>query len=558
MPIHTNGYPKLLPRPVKFGIAGILLLIGSSGAYAAADGGSSGLAASIFSSYGFTIILVLLLLGLLLFKKIRSLQKPPVLPERRSKPRESYLAPPKPRPAMDQPVGELNMVPNESFPHSDRPFIPEAANNTFGAYRIDQEIGQLTLGKTYHTDVIGSRHPEDRRAIETSLIKVIVSAASNDEMRLRARQALEEHGFLARQNATILMGRDAWERSSAARTLGQIGSKAALPFLIEALHDADSVVRNQAVESLGSLKDPTAIGALLDIASRYSDIPASLLSETLSACSVGNLGFLDLPSSEAGLLNQAASTEEHRAADSFVVFEDLPDGNGDETLLGLLTQLDSADERMRLETVHHLASYKVQRSVSALSAIAVHDPDSAVRAGAVSSLGAIDHLSVFAFVLIALGDESREVRAAAARALTSLHFDRADAYNRVIETATAEVLKAVASSCVKTGIAAQAIHRLTSEDRRQAYEAFSLMTLLAKADETQPILDAIESFGDNEIRLCAVRVLNIAGQPDVAPKLRELVASGRMPEELRTAVLEVLYKLDQQQPEFEHVTSDIR
>jgi len=143
------------------------------------------------------------------------------------------------------------------------------------------------------------------------------------------------------------------------------------------------------------------------------------------------------------------------------------------------------------------------------------------------------------------------VRAAAARALTGLHFDRADAYNRVSETASPETLKAVAVACVKTGIATQAIQRLTSEDRRQAYEAFSLMTLLAKAKETQPILDVIENYGDNEIRLCAVRVLNVAGQADVAPKLRDLVAGDRMPESLRTAVFEVLFKLDQQEPVFE-------
>jgi PBS lyase HEAT-like repeat. len=54
------------------------------------------------------------------------------------------------------------------------------------------------------------------------------------------QQALEEYGFVARQSATLLMGRDAWERSSAARTLGQMKSPASLPFLIEALHDADS------------------------------------------------------------------------------------------------------------------------------------------------------------------------------------------------------------------------------------------------------------------------------------------------------------------------------
>jgi len=72
----------------------------------------------------------------------------------------------------------------------------------------------------------------------------------------------------------MLMGRDAWERSSAARALGQIGAHSSLSFLIEALHDHDSVVRNQAISSLGSLKMPAAIGALLDIARRHPEIPA--------------------------------------------------------------------------------------------------------------------------------------------------------------------------------------------------------------------------------------------------------------------------------------------
>ena len=76
------------------------------------------------------------------------------------------------------------------------------------------------------------------------------------------------------------------------------------------LHDNDSVVRNQAVSSLGSLKMPAAIGALLDIARRHPDIPASLLSETLSACSVESLGYLDAPSNEPAMLGSGASANE--------------------------------------------------------------------------------------------------------------------------------------------------------------------------------------------------------------------------------------------------------
>src|SRR5205807_7095711 len=135
-------------------------------------------------------------------------------------------------------------------------------------------------------------------------------------------QALEEYGFVARQSAALLLGRDAWERSSAARTLGQVGSQTSLPFLIEALHDADPVVRNQAVSSLGALKMPAAIGALLDIARRHPDIPAPLLSETLSACSVESLGFLDLPSSKSGTLSDGAPGANGGEFELFGSFQD--------------------------------------------------------------------------------------------------------------------------------------------------------------------------------------------------------------------------------------------
>jgi len=196
--------------------------------------------------------------------------------------------------------------------------------------------------------------------------------------------------------------------------------------------------------------------------------------------------------------------------------------------------------------VQQLGTHHAQRSVSALAATALNDLDPAVRSVAVTSLGSIDHESVLAPVLIALADESRIVRAAAARTLTSLHFDRADAYVRVTETSDPDTLRRVARACISTGIIAQAVDRLASEDRHQAYEAFSLFTLLARANETDPIIDTIQSHKDDEVRLCAVRVLNVAARPEVAPKLREMIASEVMPENVRTAVLEVLYKLDQE------------
>ena len=62
------------------------------------------------------------------------------------------------------------------------------------------------------------------------------------------------------------------------------------------------------------------------------------------------------------------------------------------------------------------------------------DSEAAVRSQAVSSLAMINHESVFPAVLIGMADESREVRAAAARSLTHLNFERLDAFIRVLET----------------------------------------------------------------------------------------------------------------------------
>jgi HEAT repeat protein len=115
-----------------------------------------------------------------------------------------------------------------------------------------------------------------------------------------------------------------------------------------------------------------------------------------------------------------------------------------------------------------------------------------------------------------------------------------------MESGDVEILQAAARACIQTGIVAQTVDRLASEDRRQAYEAFSLFSLLAKANETEPILDLIQNHGDDEVRLRAVRALSATSQPEVAAKLRELVASDGLPETLRTAILELLHKLDQE------------
>lgn len=547
MPTRDTILRRLRTPRVRYFSASVLLLLfatvnGQAAILQAEADDSSG-----FPTYAITFLLVALLVGLLIYKVKKSWKPVKVhVPPRKAQADDLYerrqtAAPSR---SVDLPAGKDRRVPViEGVQAAEK--SAQVEKSAFGAYRIDQEISKLVMGKAHRTDVLSSRTPEDRRAIEASLMKALEASETDELACERIREALEEYGFVARQSAIMLMGRDAWERSTAARVLGQIGAKSSLPFFIEALHDGDSVVRNQAVTSLGSLKAPSAIGALLDIARRHPDIPPSLLSETLSACSVDSLGYLDAPSTESSMHSTDHGSNEMGDLDRLSVYHELPSATEDNGLNEIFADLESPAESTRAVAAQQLSMHPVKESVDALTNLVLSDPESSVRAAAVASLCSLDHESVFAPVLVALADESRFVRAAAARTLTSLHFDRADAYVRLMENAQPMMLQKVAKACIETGIAAQAVDRLISEDRRQSYEAFSLFSLLARAHEIEPILDVIRKHKDEEVRMAALRVLNLSADSSLAPQLREVVASDGVPEHVRTAVLELLYKIDQ-------------
>ncbi len=448
--------------------------------------------------------------------------------------------------------GSVNASSNERKTPTNMPVAAPAS--FYGAYRIDQEVGKLILGQPHRMDVLSSRAPDDRRAIETSLVKVMTASDSDENQRRRAREALEEYGFVARQCASLLLAPEAFDRTSAARALGEMRSAAALPFLLEGLHDQESIVRNQTVVSLGELKLPSAIGALLDMARTHPDVPSTLLSRALSACSVEGLDFFDASIPQVPLLSLGQGDSflpdiTHLEPASLV--EDLPAGADDEQVREAIAKLGSSDGHERAEAVKTLAPHSSQSSVTALSAVARIDSEASIRALAIASLAAINHESVFPAVLIGLADESREVRAASARSLSRLSFDRVDAYVRVLETADETLLRDVGHACIQAGIVSQNLDRLASSDHRQAYETFTLISLLARARMIEPILEAISNHHSMSVRVAAVHLLATTGEPVVLEQLRQLAIKDEIAEEVKTALLEAMYKLEQSKPKIE-------
>ena len=221
----------------------------------------------------------------------------------------------------------------------------------------------------------------------------------------------------------------------------------------------------------------------------------------------------------------------------------LPSVAHDESVIDALEQLkeDDDDEMMRSLAIRVLTAAKTQESIEGLSQVALYDSSARHRIEAIMALAAFDHELVFEPILLAGADPSREVRAAAARALSRLSFDRSDAFVRVIGSHDVERLRLAALACVESGFAARAFERLSSSDGKQSYEAFAILTLLTKADEFRPILQTIAEHPSVQVRLATVKVLHNLNSSKMTPALYDLSLKEDLPEEVKNALKELLF-----------------
>jgi tubulysin polyketide synthase-like protein len=168
------------------------------------------------------------------------------------------------------------------------------------------------------------------------------------------------------------------------------------------------------------------------------------------------------------------------------------------------------------------------------------------RADAIADLASERSEESFAQISAAFDDSSPEVRNAAARALFDFQEDRAAAFTRALRAAPAERRPRIGAAIASSGLANTAIGNLTGESRDKTYDAFSLLFLMSKAGEIQPLMRAIEEHPNSEVRLAVVKLLALSGQPDVLPAFRRMAVRGTLPPEIRSAVMEAIYQITSQ------------
>jgi len=176
-----------------------------------------------------------------------------------------------------------------------------------------------------------------------------------------------------------------------------------------------------------------------------------------------------------------------------------------------------------------------------LTRLSSHDPTE--RQSALAEVVRVGGDDAFRCITRAFDDESVEVRNAAACALFDLQPDRAATFTRALREGTTERRRKIGQALAGSGLAKVAIANLTGESREKTYDAFSLLFLMAKAGEVQPLMQAIEDYPNVEIRIAVVKLLALSGQPEIVPAFRRMAVRGSLPAEVRSAVMEAIYQI---------------
>jgi HEAT repeat protein len=152
---------------------------------------------------------------------------------------------------------------------------------------------------------------------------------------------------------------------------------------------------------------------------------------------------------------------------------------------------------------------------SLLADISSADPDK--RVAALHSLARNPTNETFSVIARCFDDPVPQVRNTAARALRDSAPERTvESFTMAIEEGSVDRVRNIGVAIAESGLAAEALQDLRTQSREDTYKALSLLFVMAKAGEIQPLLQAIEEHPESEICSAAVKLLNLSGQTNSA------------------------------------------
>lgn len=291
---------------------------------------------------------------------------------------------------------------------------------------------------------------EDGRAVEALIDAVGDSDADVREKAIWALGEIEDPRAI-QSLARALSSGDAETRQRAAWALGEIDTEASHRAIATAINDSSPKVRKMALHSLAELEDPASIGVLAQAA---TDEDASLRKTAVHALSeledqraapalvaalrdsdpsirrYAAYGLSELePTREIlsgvrGLLSDGNAEVRRAAIHTLGEFEDAASAEA------LLDALDDGNAENRRAAIWALAEIledqPSDKAVDALSGMLRNDGSAENRKAAAYALGELGSMKAIDVLRDALQDENRDVRRAAANALSDIDWDSDD------------------------------------------------------------------------------------------------------------------------------------
>ncbi len=153
-------------------------------------------------------------------------------------------------------------------------------------------------------------------------------------------------------------------------------------------------------------------------------------------------------------------------------------------------------------------------------------------------------------IVQSLGDASAAVRMISVRALYDLDPERAASlFNIALRESSPEQRREIGAAIVSSGVVDEAINNLMEGNRENCYGEFSLLFLVAKSGEVQPLIRLIEKHPNMDLRLALVRLLASSGGPEVLSAFGRLALSGSLATGVRLALLEAINQITSQTSE---------
>jgi capsular exopolysaccharide synthesis family protein len=146
----------------------------------------------------------------------------------------------------------------------------------------------------------------------------------------------------------------------------------------------------------------------------------------------------------------------------------------------------------------------------------------------------------FRAICAAFDHPSQSVREGAVWALNQFSENPVAAFARAFREAPFARSRRIGAAIASSGLADEAINHLMSSDEKY-YDALSLLIMMIKVGEAQPLLRAIQEHPSHDVRIAIISLLALSQEKEFQLKLRQIAAQAALPPEVQLALLTALH-----------------